>query len=329
MAPSASIIDREEQSLTEKKPKLYILSDFHPEAVKYAQSLFDCVLYGDPKGEAWRTQATAILIKDYYITDQDLKAAPQLRVIGKQGVGLEKVDVDACKKRGVQVCNTPGINAGAVAEMTLCLAFSVARAVPELVLRQRVDGETIRKETIHGALLTGKTVGIIGMGNIGQAVARMFAGGLQTPIIAYDPYFPKELGPWEHIQHRRVHKLDELLESSDIVTVHVPLTPSTQDMISYPQLQKMKQTAILLNTARGGIVNEDDLIQALEEKLIYGAGFDCHVQEPPTKQKYERLWSCPGFVGTPHIAAATDETQIATINAATDGVFKFLKGQKP
>lgn len=321
-------------STSSKRRKLYILSEFHPEAVKYAQSLFDCVLHTDPESLNWRTNATAILIKDYPITDHDLASAPQLQVIGKQGVGVDQIDVEACQRRGVKVCNTPGVNASAVAEMTLSLALSVAREIPHLVLRQRVDGEAIRKETINGMLLSGKTLGVVGMGNIGQAVARMFVGGLQANILAYDPFYPESddkgsVGPWQEIPHSRVHNLDDLLRESDVVTLHVPLTTATANLISYPQLHTMKRTAILLNTARGGIVNEDDLVRALEEGIIWGAGFDCHVQEPPTKAKYERLWNCKRFVGTPHIAAATDETQIATINAATDGIFRFWEERGP
>lgn len=325
MAPGLSSDQQTPSAANGPRHKLYILSEFHPESVKYANSLFDCVNYGDPEGENWRSNATAILIKDYYITADDLDAAPQLRVIGKQGVGLDKVDLEACEQRGVKVCNTPGVNAGAVGEMALALAFSVARDIPRLVSRQVVHGETIRKETVAGMLLCGKTVGVVGMGNIGRAAARMFAGALNTPIVAYDPFFPEESALWAAIPHRRVHSLDNLLSVADVVTLHLPLTAATENLIGYAELQSMKRTAILLNTSRGGIVNEDDLTRALQEGLIYGAGFDCHVQEPPTKKKYERLWSCPRFVGTPHIAAATDETQIATINTAIDGVFQFLQ----
>ena len=327
-SPAESLPNPSSSTASSGKPSLYILSDFHPTAVEHAQELFDCVLFGDPRGDSWRSQATAILIKDYYITDADLEAAPQLKVIGKQGVGLDKIDLEACKRRGVEVCNSPGINAGAVAEMTLCLAFNVAREVTDLIMRQRIKGEAIRKETVNGLLLGGKTIGIVGMGHIGQAVARMFSGALNTPVMAYDPFAPKSGGPWDNIAHKRVDSLDEILDNADIVTLHLPLSADTKDMIAAPQLKRMKSSAILLNTARGGLVNEDDLTQALQQGRIWGAGFDCHAQEPPTLEKYQKLWSCPRFVGTPHIAAATDETQIATINTATDKVYKFLTTSK-
>ncbi|KAG5827131.1 hypothetical protein H9Q74_002787 [Fusarium xylarioides] len=252
-----------------------------------------------------------ILIKDYYITEDDLALAPQLRVIGKQGVGLDKIDVEACKRHNVKVCNTPGVNASAVAEMALCLTLTVAREVPQMVIRQRIQGEAIRKETVAGMLLFKKTIGVVGMGHIGQAVAQMFVGGLQADIIAFDPYFHDSEGPWDTIPHKRVKTLPELLEVADVVTLHVPLTPT-----------------ILINTARGRIVNEEDLADALEKGEIWGAGFDCHCEEPPTLAKYERLWNCPRFVGTPHIAAATDETQIAMINKTTDDIIQFLSESK-
>jgi phosphoglycerate dehydrogenase-like enzyme len=179
-------------SVSETRQKLYILSEFHPAAIKHAQSLFECILHTDPEAQNWRSNATAILVKDYYIEEKDLLAAPQLRVIGKQGVGLDKIDVEACAKYNVKICNTPGVNAGAVAEMALCLAFSVARSVPQLVIRQRIEGESVRKETVSGLLLSKKTVGVVGMGNIGQAVARMFSAGLGARIVAYDPYWPEQ-----------------------------------------------------------------------------------------------------------------------------------------
>jgi phosphoglycerate dehydrogenase-like enzyme len=310
---------------SEPKQTLYILSEFHPSSIKHAQSLFNCILPDNPQAAHWRKHATAILIKDYYITEKDLLAAPQLRVIGKQGVGLDKVDVGACFRHGVEIRNTPGVNASAVAEMTLALALSVAREIPQITRRQIDDGEVIRKETVRGTLLSGKTLGVIGMGHIGEAVARMFHGAFGAPVVAFDPYFVAGKGKWEGIPYTRAEGLEELLRAADVVTVHVPLTDATRDLISRKELEMMKSTAIILNTARGGIINEDDLVSALEDGLILGAGVDCHVEEPPTLARYARFWKHPRAVATPHIAAATEETQIATTNAAIDGVYEYLK----
>lgn len=270
----------------------------------------------------WRARATAVLIKDYPIQLEDLQQAPQLRAIGKQGVGLDQIDTVSCTKRGVRVFNTPGVNAVAVAEMVTALTLNVARDVSGLWYRQMALGETIRKETCHGLLLTGKTTGIIGMGNIGRQVARMFQAAFNTRIIAFDPFVAMDA--WADMDHRRVLDLESLLRDSDVVSIHVPLTPETRHLIAYPQFQQMKRTAILVNAARGGIVHEDHLCRALDEGLIWGCGVDCHEQEPPTKAKYQRLWQHQHYVGTPHTAAATDETQIATTNAAIDYVYDYI-----
>ncbi|PVH75093.1 D-3-phosphoglycerate dehydrogenase [Cadophora sp. DSE1049] len=320
MAPSAVDIVQSDSH----KPTLYILSDFHETSVRYAESLFNCIHYDTPEALKWRTHARAILVKDYYITRADLEAAPQLKIIGKQGVGIEKIDDVACAEHNVKIYNTPGVNAGAVAEMTCALALSVARQIPALWLRQVVQGEKIRKETISGLLLTGKTIGIVGMGNIGRAVAKMFTAAFSTRIVVYDNYMPEDPPLWANINHKRVRTLEEVVKVADVLTVHVPLTKETNGLISHKEFALMKKTAILVNTARGGIVDEDALQEALRSGQIWGAGLDCHEQEPPTREKYERLWTSGNIVGMPHIAAATDETQVATINAAIDGVYQFV-----
>lgn len=309
-------------AIDNREHTLYILSEFHPGAVKHAQSLFNCVLHTDPRALRWREEAIAILVKDYPIREADLDAAPQLRAIGKQGVGVDQIDTAACAQRGVKVYNTPGVNASAVAEMVMALTLNVARDISGLWYRQLALGESIRKETCNGLLLTGRTIGIIGMGHIGRQVARMFKGAFNTQTIAYDPFVLD--GAWADFDHERVHNLDDLLSKVDVVSIHVPLTPQTKSMIGYSQMQKMKRTAIVVNASRGGIVDEADLQRALDEKLIWGCGFDCHVQEPPTLAKYGDLWNHEHYVGTPHVAAATDETQIATTNAAIDLVYQHM-----
>ncbi|KAK5046016.1 hypothetical protein LTR84_008803 [Exophiala bonariae] len=279
------------------KPTLYSLSEFHPWSVKYAQSLFDCILHTDPAAKDWRSKANTILVKDYPITGEDLLAPPLLRAISKQAVGTENIDTESCAELGVKVFNTLGVNASAVAEMALARTLSSARDIPGLRYRQHALRQSIRNETCNGILLTGSTVGIIGLGNIGEAVANMSIRAFASNTVAYDPFMPDDV--WADILHHRVTTLDEVLTGADVVTLHVYLTKQTAGLISYPKLQRMKRTAILINAARGGIVDEDDLHGALDENLIRRCGLDCHVQEPPTFDKYQTLWAHDHYVDTP------------------------------
>lgn len=200
--------------------------------------------------------------------------------------------------------------------------MSVARQVGHIVGQQSI-GNVVPKEKCSGVIISEKTIGIIGMGNIGQKVAKIFAGGLGCNIIAYDPLLPQDV--WADIPHVRAKTLDEVLRNSDVLTPHVPLIPQTRGMISYPQMQLMKRNAILINTARGGIIDESDLERALSEGLIFGAGLDCHEEEPPTKEKYEGLWATGRVVSTPHIGAATAQTQMETAMAAIDRLAEYIE----
>lgn len=237
-------------------------------------------------------------------------------------VGIDKIDAPACKQRNIPIFNTPGVNAQAVAETVLALTMSVARQVGHITALQ-TERQVVPKETCSGLIIRNKTIGIVGMGNIGQKVAAIFQGGLGCRIIAYDPLLPKDA--WTEIPHVRAATLEELLDSSDVVTLHIPLLPQTRGLISYAQLERMKSNAILINTARGGIVNESDLERALTEQLIFGAGLDCHEQEPPTKELYGGLWGTGRVVSTPHIGAATAETQMETAMAAIDRLAEFIE----
>ncbi|KAJ4287785.1 hypothetical protein N0V90_012489 [Kalmusia sp. IMI 367209] len=270
-----------------QKPTVYLLDTFHPTATKHAQFLFDAVLPDDPRHSQWREEAEYLLIRGSYLTTEDVKSCPNLKALGKQGVGIDKIDAGACKERGIKILNTPGVNAQAVAETVLTLTMSVAREVGRITAIQ-THGQVIPKEECSGLIINQKVIGIVGMGNIGQRVAKIFQGGLGCSIVAYDPLLPKDA--WVDIPHRRAESLEGLLKASDVVTLHIPLLPQTQDLISYRELSIMRKNAILINTARGGIINEADLERGLKEGLLWGAGIDCHEQEPPTKDRYGGLW---------------------------------------
>jgi phosphoglycerate dehydrogenase-like enzyme len=251
------------------------------------------------------------------------RIAPHHFVIGADNLqGIDKIDAVACRARDIKIFNTPGVNAQAVAETVLTLTMSVARQVGRSTSLQS-HGQAVPKETCSGLIISRKTIGIVGMGNIGQKVAKIFQGGLGCDIVAYDPLLPE--GAWAEIPHTRAKTLEQLLQTSDVVTLHIPLIPQTRNLIAYPQLSQMKRNAILINTARGGIINEADLERALRDELIFGAGLDCHEQEPPTKEKYGGLWDTGRVVSTPHIGAATAETQMETAMAAVDRLADYIR----
>jgi phosphoglycerate dehydrogenase-like enzyme len=240
-------------------------------------------------------------------------------------LGIDKIDEAGCKARGIKIFNTPGVNAQAVAETVLTLTMSVAREVGRITALQS-HGTALPKETCSGLILFEKTIGIVGMGNIGRRVAKIFQGGLDCNIIAYDPLLPKDA--WSDIPHSRANTLEDVLKVADMVTLHIPLLPQTRHLISYPQFEMMKPNAIIINTARGGIVHEADLERALREGLIWGAGLDCHEQEPPTKERYMSLWETGRVVSTPHVGAATGQTQMETAKAAVDRLLGYIQASR-
>ncbi|KAL2789077.1 D-isomer specific 2-hydroxyacid dehydrogenase [Aspergillus keveii] len=288
------------------RPTIYLLEQFPPAAVAHCQSLFNTVLPTDPEINNWRENATAIL---------------NLKAIGKQGVGIDIIDQGACAKRGIPILNTPGANAQSVAELVLSLTMAVARQLRTIVVNQAANIE-VRKEHCSGTTLQGKTIGIIGMGNIGLAVGRIFRGAFNSPIFAYDPFASKDA--WSNLDHIRVDNIDDMLPHVDVLSLHLPLTPETRHFIATPQIRKMKKSAILINAARGGIVNEEDLIAALNEGALYGVGLDCHDEEPPTLGRYSKLWATGRVISTPHIGATTSETQIHTATTALNRVYDYL-----
>ncbi|KDE85364.1 phosphoglycerate dehydrogenase [Aspergillus oryzae 100-8] len=301
-------------STAESKPTVYVLDTFPPKAIEYAKTLFNIIQPQDEEFKNWRQNARALLIRGSYVTADDIASCPNLIAIGKHGVGIDKINQDACAQRGIKILNTPGANARDVAELVVALALSVARGIRSITTRQML--KPVPKETCNGLTLYQKTIGIIGMGNIGRTVAEIFRGGFDANIVAYDAYMPEDV--WSHIPHTRAKSVDEVLVQADVLSVH------TRDMISYEQIRAMKPDAILINAARGGIINEADLTKALSEGYLWGAGLDCHEQEPPSHEKYEALWKNLNVISTPHIGAATSRAQLASATAAVDNLYQYL-----
>jgi phosphoglycerate dehydrogenase-like enzyme len=307
-----------------KPNNIYLLEDFPQDAIKYCHTKFQTVvLPTDPEVSNWRLNAESILVRETTISAQDIHSASKLRAIGKQGTGIDIIDQLACAKRSIPILNTPGVNAQSVAELVMALTMGIKRELRTISVRQAA-GTEVRKEHCLGTMMTGKPIGVVGMGAIGSTVARMFRGAFGCQVYAYDPFASADT--WADFPHIRVDDIDEMLSLVDILTLHIPLNSQTRGFISMSQLRRMKSSAILINVARGGIVDEDDLIHALEEGVIWGAVLDCHEEEPPTLAKYERLWATGKVISTPHIGATTAETQVKTATAAMDNVYNYLAG---
>ena len=244
------------------------------------------------------------------VTRELLGEADRLKVVSNIAVGYENIDVPAARERGVVVTNTPDVLTEATAELTWSLILAVARRIAEgdrLIRRGGWKGWTL--DFMLGTELRGKQLGIIGRGRIGRAVAA------KAPAFGMHAVFAKH-----------DMSLDELLISSDVISIHTPMTPETRHMIDRRTLARMKRTAILVNAARGPIVDEEALAWALNERLIAGAGLDVYEREPIV---HEALLTLENVVLAPHLGSATRETRTAMIDLAVSNVLAVLAGRPP
>jgi phosphoglycerate dehydrogenase-like enzyme len=253
-------------------------------------------------------------------TRKALARADRLEVLARSGVGYDAIDVEACNERGIFVTTTPGANDVAVAEFTLGLIFALAR---QIVLADAITRKgTWERHLLDGVSPLGKTLGIVGMGRIGRALARLATAlGMRvqyTDILG--SVAPAEIDA-------RFVSFGELLATSDFVSLHVPLTPQTRGLISAPQFSAMKPTAYLINTARGGIVDESAALEALKNGRIAGAALDVFVEEPLRRSP---LFECRDrLILTPHTAGLSAESKAAMLRGAVDNVLAILGGKRP
>jgi glyoxylate reductase len=240
-----------------------------------------------------------------------LDACPKLAAVANYAVGVDNVDLAAATERGVPVGNTPGVLTNATADLAWALMLAAARWLPEAERAVRGGGWSWEPDFLLGRDVHGATLGIVGMGRIGSATARR-AEGFEMEVI--------------HNSRSGGVPLEELLERSDFVSLHAPLTPETRGIIGEQALRRMKPTAILVNTARGALVDTDALVSSLREGWIAGAGLDVTDPEPlPTDHP---LLDCPGLVIAPHIGSATVATREAMADLAVDNLLAALRGER-
>ena len=264
--------------------------------------------------------ADALLVRSATTVDREvLEAAPHLKIVGRAGVGLDNVDIATATERGVMVANAPTSNIHSACEHAISLLLTTARQIPaaDATLRQH----TWKRSEFTGVEIFGKTIGIVGFGHIGQLFAQRLAA-FETTIIAYDPYANRARAAQLGVE--LVTDLSELMSRADFVTIHLPKTPETAGMFNAELLAKAKKGQIIINAARGGLVNEQALADAIRSGHIRGAGFDVFTTEPCTDSP---LFDLPEVVVTPHLGASTAEAQDRAGTDVAASVLKALAGE--
>lgn len=302
--------------------KILICDNLNQQVYKELETIGDCV---DISKSNSRDKDLANHIKDCEIvvirsatklTKEVLDKAEQLKIIARCGVGIDNVDLDFAKSKSIFVTNSPSANLISVVELTVALIISVSRKL-SLADSHLKKGEWNRSQFL-GNELYGKTLGIVGFGKAGRLVAeRMKSFGMS--IVFYDPYVTDWNGSEESI------KLDDLLRTADVVSIHVIKTKDTENLISKDMLDLLKPSSIIINTSRGGVLDEDYLFELLESEKIFGAGLDVYSNEPPKNvDRYNGL----NLVTTPHIGASTNEAQLKAGLETIENIKKILAGDE-
>ncbi len=268
-------------------------------------------------------EADVIIVNKVVLDAETIAQLPQLKHIAVIATGYNNIDIEACKARGIAVTNTPGYSVTSVPEHTLALIFALRR---HLVAYQNSmkQGNWQNSPYFHGYLtqtldLKNAQLGIIGGGSLGQATATL------AKAIGMNVVFSERKGE-VNTQKSGYLPFEELIQSSDVISLHCPLTPSTQNLIALDEFKKMKASALLINTARGGLVNEQDLVTALKDKLIAGAGFDVATVEPIQEDNpLLALLDLPNFILTPHVAWSSDSSLQCQANMLIDNINHFFK----
>ncbi len=245
-----------------------------------------------------------------------IDVCPNLKVIVRGGVGLDTIDAEYARSKGIAVMNTPMASSASVAELAIGYMFALARSLYQATTS--IKAEKWEKKLFEGDEIGGKTLGLVGIGNIGKEVARR-ANALGMTVVAYDPYVKTAEGV-------KLVTLDELLAASDYISLHLPKTKESAGMIGKEQFGKMKNGVRIVNCARGGIIDEAALYEALTSGKVAGAALDVYAEEPPTDWKLMKL---PNVIGSPHIGAATHEAQGRVGAEVADKLIDFAKKMQP
>lgn len=296
-----------------------------PEGLKMLDGVADVYVADnqDPNNYLDEMQdADALIVRIAKCDGHAIENSPKLKVIGRTGVGYDSVDVKTATEKGIPVVITPGANNRSVAEHAVAMMFALSKNLVE-AQQEMCKGNWEIRGAKKAFELEGKTVGILGLGAIGRETAKI-CEGCGMKVAAYDPFLSKEQVEGYGAVYYKDY--EELLKASDIVSIHVPLTDETRNMIGKKQLSEMKKTALIINCSRGGIINEAELVEALKAGDIAGAGTDVFCNEPPKTD--DPLLNCPNLIISPHSAAQTREAVIKMAQMCVKGCLAVAEGKK-
>lgn len=281
------------------RPTICVTEHIHPDAMARLAEIGNVIGPG-PEADDWPARAEAVIVRSAPVSQEQLQRATRLRVIGKHGAGTDTIDVQAANAAGIPVLTAAGTNAESVADLAICLALNLLRA-PDLHDAALRGGRMLAPRQRIGFELSELQAGILGMGAIGRAVAQRLVHGFGASVLAYDPMLPASDWP-ERVE--RAETVDDVLSRSGILFLHLPLLPETTHVLNERAFALMPRGSFVVNCARGGIVDEAALAEAIADGHIAGAASDVFEAEPPDPQ--HALFSAGRFIGTPHIGGSTE-----------------------
>lgn len=308
------------------RKKVLIVQPIDESGIKLLKKEVEVILAPDSSVETVCKEIRGIhgvIVRTAPFTREIIESADKLEVIGRHGVGVDNIDIKAASERGIPVVHTPNANMVSVAEHTIGFILALAK---RLVISDKATrkGNFALREEFAASDLDGKTLGIVGAGRIGSTLAKKCKAAFNMKILAYDPYLSPEKA--KEMEVSLCDSLPELLKESDFVSIHLPLTTDTGDLIGEKELKLMKPTAFLINVGRGRIVDEKALAKALKEEWIAGAATDVFSEEPPDPDN--PLLKIKNIILSPHMAALTKECVIRMATGAAQGVLDVLRGNK-
>lgn len=309
--------------------KVFLTEPIHPDGVKLLETVAEVVRGSDTNADTIVKEAQdcdAMLIRSAYVTGEMMAALPKLKIVAKHGIGVDNIDVEAATQSGIMVVNAPEANINAVAEHAFALIMALSKNLLFLDRKLRT-GDFKSRNQYPCTEIKGKVIGLIGLGRISKLLA-MKIKSLNVRVLAYDPFISDENRAFASSEGIDLtDTLDELLAISDVVSIHVPLTKDTKGMFGEAALSKMKSDSYLINVARGHIVDENALYEALKNQKIKGAALDVFADEPPSPD--HPLFELDNIILSPHNAALTHEALWAMATHSAQGIVDFMSKKEP